>query len=650
MRKIVQIISTLLLIFSTLSSYSQFLLPNFGEPTKVTELNSYAEESMPLPTLNGNRLFFLRTYLEDMEPKSDGQDIWYSDRDANGNWGTPISFLQEADKNISNAVIGASANADKVYVFKTVTNRRKIDQEITYTEKGEDGKWKELEALEVPGLRLDDGYYSFYMNKTEDILMISMAPADTNAFEDLYVSLKDANGNWSNIINLGSTINTPDYEVTPFLADDRKTLYFSSNGHDGLGESDIFVTYRLDSTWQNWTKPLNLGAPINSPDFDAYFVMGNNMEVYFTSNRGQDYSDIYYSKINKGVKFVGDKQDLLVKGKFLYDGLPVDGIKINIYDKDGNLIDEAITDKYGLFTYLKLDGDEAYILKLAEDDFTKYPDAKIYYVDDAGEINGRFVMIDDGSYSESMKDIIYADNVYGIYKFKKIPTSGTQLVVFDENDYPLDPLITDDLGQFTYKRMSGDNNYYFKPINVSEEDYQLSEIALLDPNEKEVLSAEKGKNNTFVFDPIKLAEYNSKSSPAVAVTVKEPVEKKGDAKKEIIEKPVSQGEEATTIFFGFNDIFLTVDDRKKLMEIVEKLNNDEDQVISAIGHTDDVGTEEVNMRVGEQRANSVKRYIVAKGIDDSRIEIVSKGEGMPIESNDNKEGRARNRRVVIEYK
>ena len=78
MRKIVQNVSALLLIFSTLNSYSQFLLPNFGEPTKVTELNSYAEESMPLPTLNGNRLFFLRTYLEDMEPKSDGQDIWNS--------------------------------------------------------------------------------------------------------------------------------------------------------------------------------------------------------------------------------------------------------------------------------------------------------------------------------------------------------------------------------------------------------------------------------------------------------------------------------------------------------------------------------------------------------------------------------------------
>jgi outer membrane protein OmpA-like peptidoglycan-associated protein len=650
MKKIVQSVLTILLIFSTISSYSQFLLPNFGEPTKVTALNSYAEESMPLPTLNGNRLFFLRTYLEEMEPKNDGQDIWYADRDENGVWGTPINFLQEANKSISNAVIGASADANKVYVFKTVTNKRKIDQEITFTEKGEDGKWKDLEALQVPGLRLDDGYYSFYMNKTEDILMISMAPADTNAFEDLYVSLKMNDGNWSKIINLGSTINTPDYEVTPFLADDRKTLYFSSNGHEGLGESDIFVTYRLDSTWQNWSIPLNLGAPINSPDFDAYFVMGNNKEVYFTSNRGQDYSDIYYSKVNKGVKFVGDKQDLIVRGKFLYNGLPIDGVKISIYDENGILVDEAITDKYGMFSYLKLDGDQSYILKLEEEDFTKYPDAKIYYTDDEGVIFGRFVILEDGNYAERVKDIIYADNVTGVYKYKKMPTSGTQLVVYDENDYPIDTILTNDLGQFTYHRMSGDTKYYFKPINVSDEDYLLSEIVLLDQNNNEVLNAEKGKNNTFVFDPAELANYIKIKSSALAITLKEQIEKKTESKEKIIEKKVKNVDSGTVIYFGFNDIFLTVDDRKKLMEVVEDLKVDDQKVISATGHTDNVGSDAVNIRVGEQRANSVKRYIVAKGIEENRVEIKSKGEEFPIEDNDSKDGRAKNRRVVIEYK
>lgn len=72
---------------------------------------------------------------------------------------------------------------------------------------------------------------------------------------------------------MGKVINTYANETTPFLAADNKTLYFSSSGHPGYGSNDIFVSRRLDDTWQNWSEPKNLGPKINGPTWDAYYTV-----------------------------------------------------------------------------------------------------------------------------------------------------------------------------------------------------------------------------------------------------------------------------------------------------------------------------------------------------------------------------------------
>ena len=61
-----------------------------------------------------------------------------------------------------------------------------------------------------------------------------------------------------------------------------------------MGESDIYVSERLDDSWTNWSVPVNLGEPINSKGFDAYLIQTNKNEVYFSSNRGNN-TDIYKS-------------------------------------------------------------------------------------------------------------------------------------------------------------------------------------------------------------------------------------------------------------------------------------------------------------------------------------------------------------------
>jgi outer membrane protein OmpA-like peptidoglycan-associated protein len=101
---------------------------------------------------------------------------------------------------------------------------------------------------------------------------------------DLFVSFLQPSGKWSPPLNLGYDVNTPGDETTVFLASDGITLYFSSDGHNGYGNNDIFMTRRTDSTWQHWTEPQNLGPSINTSDWDAYFSLPASGEfAYFVS-------------------------------------------------------------------------------------------------------------------------------------------------------------------------------------------------------------------------------------------------------------------------------------------------------------------------------------------------------------------------------
>ncbi|MCX7743953.1 MAG: OmpA family protein [Flavobacteriales bacterium] len=111
---------------------------------------------------------------------------------------------------------------------------------------------------------------------------------------DLYISTKQDNGEWSPAVNLGPTINTPDNELTPFLHSDSQTLYFSSKGHKGLGGYDIFFSKKDEKG--NWTKPRNLGKPINTPGDDvSFFVSLDGKTGFYSSDKlnGPGGLDIY---------------------------------------------------------------------------------------------------------------------------------------------------------------------------------------------------------------------------------------------------------------------------------------------------------------------------------------------------------------------
>lgn len=120
---------------------------------------------------------------------------------------------------------------------------------------------------------------------------------------DIWVSHLAPNGEWSVPRNLGDVINTPHSEETPFIHPDGKTLYFTSDGHVGMGGKDIFVT-RMDSAG-NWSTPENIGYPINTwNDEQGLFVSASGEKAYFSSDRKGGYGklDLYSFKLYEAAR------------------------------------------------------------------------------------------------------------------------------------------------------------------------------------------------------------------------------------------------------------------------------------------------------------------------------------------------------------
>lgn len=103
---------------------------------------------------------------------------------------------------------------------------------------------------------------------------------------DIWYSRKNHDGTWGTAVNLGKIVNTPEDEEGIFIHPDGKTLYFSSKGHDAGGQYDIFKTVFEN---EEWSKPINLGKPINTPNNDLFFVMAaDGKKAYYSSSDQKD--------------------------------------------------------------------------------------------------------------------------------------------------------------------------------------------------------------------------------------------------------------------------------------------------------------------------------------------------------------------------
>jgi tetratricopeptide (TPR) repeat protein len=164
---------------------------------------------------------------------------------------------------------------------------------------------------------------------------------------DIYMC-RSVDGAWGEPENLGPTVNTKYNESFPFIAADG-TLYFASNGHPGLGGMDIFAAKPGGS--KGFSTAINVGAPVNGPKDDFAFIIDPaGSRGFFSSNRpgGVGDDDIYAFSMLKPLE-----QQYLCSGAVIDDEyeIPVIAAQVLLFDDKGALLDSALTDNRGEFSF-----------------------------------------------------------------------------------------------------------------------------------------------------------------------------------------------------------------------------------------------------------------------------------------------------------
>ena len=262
--------------------------PKYKKKNLGAGVNSKYSEIAPVISPDGNILYVGR----ELDPRNIGAenkyDVWYSTRKKDGSWGTMKQMGKPINNTGDNLVIAVSPDGNTLWLegLYTKSGGHLSDQGISISNRTFDG-WSVPKKVVIDKFYNKNEYESYCPTIDRKILIMSIERDDTYGQKDLYVSFRLPNGNYSQPFNMGPDINTFLNEGTPFIAPDNKTLYFYSYGHPGFGSADIFVTKRLDNSWRKWSKPKNLGASINSSDWDTYYsISAKGDHAYIVSTKG----------------------------------------------------------------------------------------------------------------------------------------------------------------------------------------------------------------------------------------------------------------------------------------------------------------------------------------------------------------------------
>jgi outer membrane protein OmpA-like peptidoglycan-associated protein len=265
-----------------------FKIENLG-----TKINTSLAELRPTISADGNILFFIcQNHPENTKYNSsrNSQDIWYAFRDEEGRWSEAMHMDYPMNTYHYNAVYWISPDNNRIMIRNAFIDGDYVGNGVSMSQLQKNGTWSKPNMLKIKNYQKYDRGRQNGATMAHDgqTLLLYMTEVKGGVNNDIYVSFLTKDGTWTEPRTLGKKINLPDHdEMTPYLAPDGETLYFSSSRPGGLGDNDIWITRRLDSTWQKWSEPKNLGAPINTEDWDAFFTLDAGGEyAYLSTNLG----------------------------------------------------------------------------------------------------------------------------------------------------------------------------------------------------------------------------------------------------------------------------------------------------------------------------------------------------------------------------
>jgi hypothetical protein len=302
----VRLIFVLLSMLPALATAQEW---EFGVAEKLNDnVNSECDDVMPILSSDGKSLYFTRSFCDlNRGGKFTGTDIWMSVLDPASKGWTKAANPDALNDKSNSVAVGVAEQGDVLYYVRTSSAKR---PEGVYSISRQGSAWSKPRLTPVPGLEPEE-YMGMYVSSDQMVMIISMSGPDSRGREDLYISVKNDRGDWTTPKNLGSTINSTGFEMSPFLSANKRRLYFTSSGHTGQGNGDIFYSDRLYDSWDIWSAPKNLGEQVNSKFLDAYFAIYGDTVAYYASNRFKQMDLFKVSVFEKKSQFDIDRRNYL---------------------------------------------------------------------------------------------------------------------------------------------------------------------------------------------------------------------------------------------------------------------------------------------------------------------------------------------------
>jgi outer membrane protein OmpA-like peptidoglycan-associated protein/Mg-chelatase subunit ChlD len=636
-----------------------------------------------------------------------GEDIFVSNY-TNGHWGQANIVSDLSSQYSNDAPLSVSADGTTMLLFKS--------GKLYYSEKTTSG-WSG--SIEFPSTINSGNWQSDAMITSDGKALIfsSTKAGGNNIYEkpekyhgdnlypaDIYISLLDEKNEWGEPINLGSAINTPYCDRMPFLHPDMKTLYFSSDGHGGMGKMDVFKSTRLaDSCWNCWSEPINMGKEINTQESDAgYKISTPGDKAYFSFEKKlyNESSIIFLLDVSGSMQ--GNKIEALKEtAKSVCQTAINNNSEISIISFSGNCAN-PITNLLPFTKDVSTMTD--FVESLYANSSTPMCEAYYYASDymknysNAKNKNKVITLMTDGDANGCL-------SLEGVFKEikKKGITYKTQTIAFDVSEFSrayseLQKIANFSKGKFYHAKGTDDLGSAFE--NANNDIFNLSGPGsnkdifslnipkhlrpdlvatisgkLLDNNKKPVSAEirwedlETGKNvgqsksdpvdgSFFIVLPLgKIYGYFVDKNEFFPISNNidlrsntNPVKLDADVNLVSFKQMIDDGTAVpvNNLFFNFNESTLlpySIPELKRVAQIMKskKLK------VEISGHTDNIGGIEQNQFLSEQRALSVKNFLIGEGCSADNLATIGYGKTKPVATNDTDIGRAKNRRVEMKF-
>ena len=621
-----------------------------------------------------------------MEMVVNGRSMLYQSKKIDGNWqdALPISELNDFSGGTSNLGAPFLSYKGKLLFFDANYPDSKGGMDIYFSRWTED-KWSTPTNLGEPvnSIANDESPSITATNDKIYFTRDNPIPKTKRDKEDypckiIYSSVKDISGNWSSPVSLTDPINV-DCEASPFIAPDGKTLYFSSIREKG--ESfDIYYTKEVIK--DAWLIPQIVPGTISeNDDLDPNYLNGNVFHINSFTKKKVYNGAVYFHAVPDEMK---PSVTVNIEGRITdFQGNPLDATLqvldpitsklIGVFTSDQNTgyYSLPLLDKFDYIVNIRKDGYSfaTYDLYLSQPENRNFEKQSVSLFN---TINLDISTFDSEIFRPLSSDILVVNKETenripvnsthvgdGVYRIN-LPIGNKYKIVASSPGFEaseMDFVLTDDIIYSQFER-----NMPLKPIKtefkINVSDFETSEniaaevvIRNLDRDETIIVSSEdikSGKTSVMLREGDRY-EFNIKGPKGYSF-YNNTVDLKSETEKRSLDvelKPLSAQTTITlnNITFEKNSADLNEGSFAELNRVVSLIQDNTNLIVEISAHTDDIGSDQYNLKLSERRADSVVKYLVDNGVPVERLVAKGYGESAPVQPNTNDENRALNRRV-----